>query len=139
MNKKDIELAMLFVDEHTRDVVLTFKTHEDLPYMRRALAHTLGEPDHRHPDYLRYGNLRVWMKPLDFEDWHRYAGLPVREYYVRRDDERMTNDYLVLDGFVLANLSLVDIYNCLVREGLHADHALAKMHKEGLINEYQED
>lgn len=139
MNEKDIETALLFSDDVT-DLVLSFETSKDTPYIRRALKQVNGEPDHMNKDYWRYGKLKVWFKPLDSDD-PVIKGLPARDFYVDHEIPRLVNGYnmeqsrYVLDGYVMAGLCEIDVYHCLLAVGIKSENAIWLMKKAGMIEE----
>jgi hypothetical protein len=139
VNEKDIETALLFSDDVT-DLVLSFETSKDTPYVRRALLKVNGEPDHMNQDYWRYGQLKVWFKPLDSDD-PVLKGLPARDFYVDKSKApQLINGYYdetykryTLKGYEMAGLCVIDVYHCLLAMGKTSETALFMMSTAGML------
>jgi hypothetical protein len=137
MNLNDINTAVMFMHACDYEYVI-LKCHQlkDIPYIKRHLAQTLGEPSKviDHTFYYRYGNdfKRFIMMPDSTEtrgykseqvfyvawkddyDWAKKCA--EAEYY---GEHWETVPYLITSTFHIG-----DVYNMLIRDGMTGQQAL---------------
>jgi hypothetical protein len=140
MNVNDINNALLFANSkpNAKYVVLQCNNARDIPYVKRALIQTLGEPRKMIDNSFYYGDLRVMIIPLSKD----VQGLDSElVFYVSYKDNGDWNELCMNQGVkkklvpyeMRPWLHEGDIYNLLIRDGIKPDEALHRMFIDGLI------
>lgn len=147
MNIKDIETALMFmVNCNYEHIYLQCKHARDIPLIKRALAHKLGDPSKVIDNTFYYGSghLRyiITMLPVHREDQIRGID-PTRVFYIAYKDDSDWYEYCRENGIrqrlvpyeVTDWVTVGDVYTWLVRDGMTGDVALHKMMLDGLIDD----
>ena len=145
MNTRDIEVALMFMMSCGYDHIYLQCAHaKDIPYIKRELAHRLGEPSkvidntfyYRNP--LLGGYDTIAMIPASKET----RGIdPSRVFYIAYKDDSDWYEYCREVGMrqrlvpyeVADWVTVGDVYTWLVRDGMTGDVALHKMKLDGVI------
>jgi hypothetical protein len=139
MNMDDIYDALRFLyDDGPKTIGLMCKTAQDIPYVKRALIQTLGQPSKMIDNALYYDSKRLMIIPSTADE-SRIRGLDT--YYVAWKDNSDWNELCANAGVKIRQvpyeltpwMTLTDIYNLMVADGLSGDVALHKMYIDGLI------
>lgn len=144
MNAKDIEIALMFmISCNYNHIYLQCDHSRDIPYIKRELAHRLGEPSKIIDNTFYYskpsfGGYAITMIPASKET----RGIdPSKVFYVAHKDDSDWHEYCIVNGIkqrlvpyeVPAWATVGDVYTWLVRDGMTGNEALHKMKVDGLI------
>lgn len=135
MNQNDIRVMLSFLDIETayveETIVLQCYHARDIPYLKRALSHALGQPDAMHDNRWRYGKKTFSMMPY-YRDMEGFHG---KVFYVSYEDESDWKDIMrkayhcndatdVCPYMITSTFNLADVYTMLVQDGMSGGQAL---------------
>jgi hypothetical protein len=143
MNVKDIKTAIIFMIHCNYDkIYLQCKTARDIPYVKRELAHMLGDPSKVIDNTFYYTigmiTFAISMVPLSKD---LTGADESRVFYVAYKDDSDWNELCAEKGVkqrlvpytVEPWVTVSDLYTWLVRDGYKGEQALHMMKCDGLI------
>lgn len=136
MYTDDIQVALEFMAGCDYDyIVLACRWDKDVPLLRRKVAELLGAPSRVDPDGFVYGDRKVYMMSTVHED-SLDAYPEERVFLVNREGH---NDFpsvgkpRMVPYLMMPWVSLIDVYNWMVRDGIDPDVVLSRMACDNLI------
>ncbi|MOA10777.1 hypothetical protein D3C78_1306810 [compost metagenome] len=144
MRWEDLEVALQFLPVVERGMVLQVQSAMDIPYVRRELVKRLGQPTRQYGDILHFADGKMI----------RIASLLSADFAVYREEElffieRLHDNDTGLDGIEYgvastkghwtgydywreSGLSLADLYNLMLRDGMGGHTAMRNLRLTGL-------